>query len=296
MVLPPLRLAPVVCAIERVLAFSTPHRTGRVLGRPMLHKGSLGWWHAFAIAMAWCVTSQPTHAQDKPPFHGTIFVSKEILTDKDPTSFLALEDAGKGPRRMFDRRPNAFVESNPWLFRASFDDDLEIEVQANPEFDQDTARREAEFYSKVIGRLPRALRANVKTVWLHPGKELFGGGNQNLLIHTEQGQEYLRDGILEETFCHEAAHTSLDPIHAENERWNEAQALDGGFISKYAKENPLREDVAESYLLCFALRYKRDRLPESLQSTIERVMPNRLKYFDSLDLDMRPVSSPSQQP
>lgn len=266
------------------------------MGRSVQENSSLGWCLALVMGLALFATSQTTHAQEKPPFHGTIFIAKEILTDKDPTSFLALEDAGKGPRRMFDRRSNAFIESTPWLFRATFDDDLEIEVQANPEFDQETARREAEFYLNVIGRIPHALRANVKTVWLHAGKELFGGGNQNLLIHTEQGQEYLRDGILEETFCHEAAHTSLDPIHAKNERWNQAQTLDGGFISKYAKENPLREDVAESYLLCFALRYKRDRLPESLQSTIERVMPNRLKYFDGLDLNMHPVPSTGHQP
>jgi len=65
-------------------------------------------------------------------------------------------------------------------------------------------------YANVIGRLPKALRRYVKTVWIHNGKQLFGGANNNLLIHVEQGEEYIMNGILEEILIHEACHTSLD--------------------------------------------------------------------------------------
>ena len=38
--------------------------------------------------------------------------------------------------------------------------------------------------------------------------------------------------------------------------WIDAQNKDNNFISEYAKEFPNREDIAESYLLYFALKHK----------------------------------------
>ena len=121
---------------------------------------------------------------------------------------------------MFDRRVNDFITINAHLFNASFDDGLSAEIQVNPEFgSKDDALQEAEKYAVVIGRLPTALRSRVETGWIHKGTEPFGGGNNNLLIHTGQGDLYIADGILEETFVHEGAHTSLDPDHAAAPAW-----------------------------------------------------------------------------
>lgn len=233
--------------------------------------------------------SQVAKSSSRPPYHGTIFIAKDILTSEDPTAWTGLQERGQGERRMFDRRKNAFGRYEAWIFDASFDDGLSIEVQVNAEMDQATAKREAETYLKVVGQMPYAVRTRVETMWIHPGKELFGGGNRNLLIHVEQGVEYARDGILEETLIHEASHTSLDSEHARSEGWREAQRADAGFISKYAMENPEREDIAESYLLCFAMQHRRSRLPKSIQETVRRVMPHRLAYFELLELDVRPV-------
>ncbi|MFN7735299.1 MAG: hypothetical protein ACK5O8_04225 [Pirellula sp.] len=245
--------------------------------------------HTLAL-VAW-TTVAGGHASygQSPPYHGTIFLEPKILTDDDPSSYFGLRDAGTGRRRMFDRRANDWVEVEALLFSAEFDDQQTIEVQVNPEFDRETARKEAEFYALVIGRLPRCLRDQVKTVWIHAGKKLFGGGNRNLLIHTEQGKEYLKDGILEETLCHEASHTSLDGIHARSDRWRTAQSLDNAFISKYAKENPEREDVAETFLLYLALTHRRDRISEELATTVSTTVPNRLKYFEGIDWDLYPM-------
>jgi hypothetical protein len=52
-----------------------------------------------------------------------------------------------------------------------------------------------------IGRLPTVLRSQLRTVWIHQGVEPFGGGNNNLLIHTGQADLYYASGILEETLC-----------------------------------------------------------------------------------------------
>ncbi|MDP6526292.1 MAG: hypothetical protein QGI24_09345 [Kiritimatiellia bacterium] len=230
-----------------------------------------------------------TSAEAKPPFGGTIFVSPDIVTDDDPTAFKKLTRSGKGVRRMFDRRIRKFAGFEAHLFTATFKDGQTMEVQVNPEFSADEAYREAKKYLPTIGQLPFTLREKAATVWIHKGNHGFGGGNNNLLIHTDMGEGYISKGILAEAFFHEAAHTSLDGVHARNEKWIAAQKKDGEFISGYAKGNPKGEDIAESFLLYFAVRYKPERIDKTLKDKIKKTMPNRIAYFDSLQYEMFPV-------
>ena len=213
------------------------------------------------------LTIVPTfvYAEAKPPFGGTIFVNRNIITGEDPTAFKSLTAAGRGQRRMFDRRTNRRNEVNARLFTAEFDDGQKMEVQVNPEFDKKEALAQAKKYLLVIGQMPFVLRKDVESVVIHAGKKPFGGGNKGLLIHTGQGESYIRGGILAETLYHEASHTSLDRTHARNKDWLAAQKKDGKFISRYAKDNPFREDVAETYLLYFAYRYKPHRIDKKLK-------------------------------
>jgi hypothetical protein len=228
-----------------------------------------------------------------PPFSGTIFLDPDIITADDPTAFTAVTEAGRGDRWMFDRRVNDWVYLNAFLFDATFDDGLTIEIQVNPEFgDTASALEEATKYAPVIGRLPSCLRADVETVWIHRGNMPFGGGNNNLLIHTGQADRYEGSGILEETLVHEASHTSLDAEHSSSPGWLSAQAMDGEFISTYARDNPIREDVAESFLLYLAVRHRSDRISQSLADTISQTIPHRISYFDDQDLNLYPLVAP----
>ena len=214
----------------------------------------------------------------------------DIITASDPTTFQTLTASGRGIRTMFDRRVNAFVQFDAYLFDATFSDGLSAEFQVNPEFgSSEAARLEAEKYAVVIGRIPKALRTSVLTVWIHKGVQPFGGGNNNLLIHVGQGDIYIADGILEETFVHEAAHTSLDAAHAASAGWLSAQVTDVNFISSYARDNPAREDVAESVLTWLAVRYRASRIDPAQIAKIQQAIPNRLAYFDALNLVVLPV-------
>ena len=229
--------------------------------------------------------------QEVPPFSGTIFLDPDIITEYDPTTFQDLTDEGTGERVMYDRRVNDWITNTAFLFNASYDDGFIIEVQVNPEFGSvELARNEAEKYAEVIGRLPAVLRKDVETVWIHKGTNPFGGGNRNLLIHVGQADEYINDGILEETFIHEASHTSLDADHAASTGWKLAQSADGNFISTYARDNPTREDIAESYLVFFAVKYRPDRISASLKTKIENTIQNRIKYFEDQKFNVYPVN------
>ncbi len=225
----------------------------------------------------------------KPPFRGTVFVAPNTITDKDPTSFLRAEKAGTGERVMFDRRARNFIKLEAHLFKAFFDDEKTIEVQVNPEFSAEEALEQALRYLPAIGQIPGSLRSNVKTVWIHKGDYAFGGGNRNLLIHTARGEAFIKQGVLAETFLHEGTHTSLDAHHIRKPAWLTAQEKDPEFISSYARQNPHGEDFAESFTLYFALRYKPGRVDDEFKNLLRKTMPNRIAYFDTLELDLHPV-------
>lgn len=226
-----------------------------------------------------------------PPFaKGTIFMDPDIITEEDKTTFVSLSYAGQAERTMFDRRVENWITTTPYLFNSIYDDGLTIEIQVNPEFEDSVASKIVALkYAEVIGRLPTDLRIDVETVWIHQGVKLFGGGNNNILIHTGQSTYYENDGILEETLVHEATHTSLDPKYAPSREWVNAQELDGNFISHYARDFFRREDMAESFLAYMAIRYRSDRIAQSTKDKTLETIPNRIKFFDDLNLNMYPI-------
>ncbi|MEZ4699468.1 MAG: T9SS type A sorting domain-containing protein [Rhodothermales bacterium] len=234
-------------------------------------------------------------ASASPPFNGTIFLDSTIIVAADPTAFQRLSYAGQGMRTMFDRRVNNWITANAFLYDAVFRrsngvDSFVVEIQVNPEFGTpEAAQVQAEVFAPVIGRLPEALRTDLETVWIHMGTQPFGGGNNNLLIHVGQADAYRAAGILEETLVHEASHTSLDAYHAAAPGWVAAQQADGDFISTYARDNPTREDIAETFLTYLAVRIRPEQISTSLYDTIQATVPNRIAYFDSLKLDMYPM-------
>ena len=181
----------------------------------------------------------------EPPFSGTIFIDPDIITASDPTAFTGVRFAGQASRRMFDRRVADWITVEAFLFDATFDDGLAVEIQVNPEFPTEAASQVlAERYAEAIGRLPRA------------------------------------------------AHTSLDAAHRAAPGWLAAQDADPTFISTYARDFPNREDIAESIVPYVAVRFRPDRISGPLRAVIEETIPNRIRYFDSLGLDMHPIDGP----
>ena len=231
----------------------------------------------------------PPAPTPQPPFWGTIFLDPDILTSEDSSAFISVNPTGMGERTIYDRRVENWITIEALLYEAIYADGLTIEIQFNPEFSESEANIEAPKYADAVGLLSTSLRKDVDALWINKGKELFGGGNRSILIHTGQTLEYERDGILEETLVHEATHTSLDNPYAQDPDWKEAQLADGNFISSYARDYPDREDLAETYLLYIAVRYRKDRISTELEEIILATIPHRMSYLDTLPLDMYPI-------
>ena len=233
----------------------------------------------------------------RPPFDGTPWLTPDILGPSDPTSFGNVTYTGRGTRRIFDRRVNRWVTHNDaYLFDVQFGERT-LEWQFNPEFGSvEAARAEIDVFAPALGRLPVALLARVTEVDVNAGDGFFGGGYDGaLLIHTEATitKFSVDGGYLEEVFIHEAAHTSLDLAHRRTPGWLAAQEADGVFISRYARDYPDREDIAETILAYFAVRYKPERLTASLRWLMKITTPHRLDYFDEQELDMSPYTRQS---
>ncbi len=230
----------------------------------------------------------------EPPFSGTVWVTPEILGPDDPSSFGSVTHTGRGFREIFDRRANAWITVNAYLFDVQFGERT-VEWQFNPEFGSaEAAETEIEVFGPAMGRLPAALLANLQEVEVNAGQGAFGGNSYNgsILIHTEDPgtRRAVDDGFLEEVFMHEGAHASLDPDHSDSPGWRTAQQADGVSISDYAQDFPDREDVAETILPYFAVRYRPERLTAQLLWLMTRTTPNRLAYFDGEELDMSPYT------
>ena len=229
---------------------------------------------------------------NRPPLviTGTAYVDPDILTSSDPSTFREARYAGRGNRLMFDRR-QGWVTHNAFLFDATYSDGFRVEIQVNPEFEtREAAQEQADRFGWLIGQIPIALRSSAfQTVWIHKGREAFGGRNNNVLIHTDEANWLAARGFLEEVLIHEATHTALDSIHASAPGWIQAQRDDMDFISTYARDHPSREDLAESFSMWMALRFREDRISRHLVATIRARMPHRLTYLDRQNFSMMPV-------
>jgi len=226
-----------------------------------------------------------------PPFYGTTSMDADIILPTDPSSFETISYVRLDMRRIFDRRTGTEQNvENVHVLVATFGDGDDIEFRVHPEFEaQASAEAAAKRYAHVIGQLPPVLRLRVRSVTVLMGTKPFGGnsGRGDILIHVGQAIQYLNEGILEETLMHEACHVSLDVFHARAGAWIAAQEADGEFISIYARDHPFREDVAESFLPYYAVRYRPDRISAEMTQTIEETIPNRIAYFDAhIDLDV----------
>ena len=221
----------------------------------------------------------------------------DIITSKDPTNFRNISFIKEKEIKGWDRRKE---KSSGWkissfkafIFKATFDEGRTINIRVNSEFETKVkAEKQALKYGKMVGQLPSFLRTkNLKTITIHKGTRLFGGGNKDVLIHTGQAATY--EDCVEEVILHESGHATLDWAwggSVKSSKWKKAAKADNKFISRYAKKNPNREDIAETVKWWIGIRCKKDKISESLYRKILEGLPNRLKYLDEQNYDMRPL-------
>ena len=235
---------------------------------------------------------------------GTVWQETGVITESDPTALDSIVDAGRGLRGFFDPFPDERRWRNDldvFLFTAHFGTHT-MEIQAHPAYlTRDSARVAAEMFVPPMGRLPRVLIVRGREIELTPTPEGGAGGNRCGGIYHWQGPGF--GGFVEEVALHEGSHATLEQCDWPRENtvsgingdpaWQAAQAADSLFISQYARDNPYREDVAETLLWWFVSRCVPDRVHPAYKYHVDAGIPQRLAYLDSLDLDMSPYNCAS---
>ena len=229
-------------------------------------------------------------------FKDNLWTNCEIITDKDSTILQNLLFVEEKVIKFWDRRKEnmsggwQMTNFKAYIFRAVMKENEDIIVRVNAEYkNKDDARIQALKYSTMIGQLPNFLRSNIKTVTIHKGNKDWGGGNNDILIHT--GHKI--DNCGEEIMLHEGGHVSLDWQFGglvDSKLWKKAAKADGIYISKYAKRFSKREDVAETISWWIGVRCFPKRINPSNYQKILETIPHRLEYLDKQNFDTYPLS------
>ncbi|MDW3192905.1 MAG: RICIN domain-containing protein [Cytophagales bacterium] len=219
----------------------------------------------------------------------------DLITSDDPSTFENLAYVNEANAQMWDREANndqgAWVTPLSWIYQLTYEDGITSKIRVRQlGFTKTEADSLAARYGYQMGQLPACLRRGTELINIMRGDALYGGNIWNHSIDITIGKTselYHRTGNMEEILFHEATHASLDYLYREN--WNDYSNEDPRYISKYASDNPDREDISESFLLTAGLTFRAERIP-SLADRILSNLANRMKYLEILSLDMYPFT------
>lgn len=236
-------------------------------------------------------------------YDSTSFFTNAITHD-DPSVFLNLKYIGIDSREMYDRRVYNLRNIKAYLFEAKFKNRKSIEIQVDHEFGSvENALYWAKRVAFPMGQIPRVLSKDVQYISIQSMNAPFTASPRarRIRVYTGQFLERAEHGSIEEALVHEGVHVSLDYLSVNQVNqgrtspgWKKAQKNDGMFISAYAENSPKTEDMAESFLPWLLLRCLPDRISSNDKTKIQKAIPNRLEYFDSLNFskaDLYPISS-----
>ncbi|MEO0473625.1 MAG: hypothetical protein AAF206_28700 [Bacteroidota bacterium] len=192
---------------------------------------------------------------------------------------------GQADKEMPDKRNNDLFDVNTYVFEASFTDGKVVEIWAHSSFGSEMAAKEyAEKLGPRLGKLPEVMRNPLSHVVLHKGDEgAFAEAAANFFVlYSDNMDERIDNNDLEETVFHESVHASLDAMHLENDAWLAAQNDDNAFITEYAQDIPIKEDLAESALFVYTMKTYPGRLSNEIESWVRENIPNRYAYISQI--------------
>jgi len=235
--------------------------------------------------------------QDPTTFKNLIFKKEEKIPKV--TKALTFKDTNKGKTKTF----------RAFSFIGEYEDNISIKIFV--EYNKDSknykeAEKKALYFANMFGQMPYFLKEHAVKIYIHrkTGKKevvspwwVRDDGKSELHINESRCGNYLssQGGNYSNHECvplmiHELAHLLkfADNSVISNSKWKKARKLDKKFYcTKYAKIN-IEEDFAESVMCWIGARYKSNKIKKSKVTKMNEFIPNRLKFFDDLNLNMYP--------
>lgn len=214
-------------------------------------------------------------------------VSTEIdfITNTDPGAVAELTYEGRDRREMPDKRSDVLFDEQAYVFSAKFSDSAVVGIWLHSEFGSfETAQEYADKVTGPIGKLPAMMRGRLSHVVIHQGNETAFAEDLGrfFVLYSQNMDIRIQNNDLEETVFHEAVHATLDVDYASSAAWLRAQLNDGNYMTQYGRDNPDKEDLAESALFAYTMLFYPGRLTAELESWVRAYTPNRLRFFGEL--------------
>lgn len=232
---------------------------------------------------------------------GTLWVPGfyNVLNTTDESVYEANTYINAAAALMWDRTANngngAWTEPFSWIYLIHYNDNVSAQIRIRQ---KDYTKSEADQlvlkYADYLGRLPFVLRNGIKLINIMKAEANFGGNNWNNSIDIYEGtlsERLLNEGNMEEMLLHEGTHAALDYLY--NEGWIAERDKDMKFVSKYAFDNPNREDISETFAVWLALRNVNNRLSTIDYNKVTEGLANRIAYLNSLDFNIHPIEAKS---
>ncbi len=240
-----------------------------------------------AVSTIFLVSSCAQSGSQTPPIFPNSVVSNDLdfITKEDAHAFACLIFSGRESREMPGNPSDEILVDRTFIFTAQFKDRADLEIWAHPDFDTvENAQKHVEMIVEPLGRLPSFMRQRLAHVVLHEGDEAAFGEDKGhfFVLYSENVKKRIRSHDIEETIFHESVHATLDNDYLKSADWIEAQKSDAAYITRYAAEQPDKEDMAESALFAYTILYHPGRLPGGVERQVKTLMPNRLAYFSAL--------------
>jgi hypothetical protein len=202
----------------------------------------------------------------------------DFIRPDDPAACWSLTRTARARTEMYDPRRDILFVEGAFQFTVTFaDHNMRLNVHPKTRNPAQRARQAA----ASVARLPGEMRRAVTYVNILDGDGAAWEDAQGGFFTLYDGlmARRLAEHDLDETVFHEAAHVALDPVLSNDPDWRANQQADGAFITRYAAENPDKEDIAETALFVWTMLYHPGRLPVGVEAAVRATIPNRLEYM-----------------
>lgn len=220
------------------------------------------------------------------PLYANSIVSTEFdfIRDHEPSVLASLEFVKFSRKEMPDSRGDELF-AKAYVFMASFSDKTRVQVWAHEDFgSQARAKVYVDLLANAIGQQPNFNRVDLDHVVLHHGDSGAFAEEKGkfFVIYSKNIDKRIKHHDLQETVFHESAHVAFEGEHATAPGWLAAQKADSGFVTAYAKDHPLKEDIPESAIFAFTVLNRSERLPAAERARLRKQIPNRIAYLAQL--------------
>ena len=235
-----------------------------------------------------------------PPYAATAYIDPDWVSDDDPSLFSGFQSIGTWNVQMFDYRTGEFGRYDTHSFEIEFDNGHTVTARVNTEYDVAIAEEVVQLWGTTLGQLPEGMVMELGELHFQGDDDTEAMGANaftdptHIVVHRGWSDRASRSGSIQEGALHELAHVVFQP-RVEDPEWLEAQEADNCFISTYARDYPLQEDLAESFVPYLALKLTPDRVSAADRENITSCISARSRVLDGwiqeLGLSLYPIAS-----